>query len=311
VEANPESATSEKLACLHAGGATRISLGVQSFVARDLEALGRCHTVEQALDAIGRIGSLGFRSWSVDLMFGLAGQDTDGWLGTLRAAIDRAPPHISAYCLAVEPGTTFGKSPGSHTGSDEMGAEHFRLAMESLEAAGYEHYEVSNYAVTSHRSRHNEAYWTHKPYVGVGPSAHSFDGRRRWWNTTSVRDYLAHLAPPNGMPSGSPVVADDVVGPAKLLRETVMLRMRRAEGLAWTDIPANMVPGVRERLGALSGSGLLTIDDAGVRVAPDGWPVIDELVRRVLAAVEDPAADGCADTPSTGNRSGPQSSGFS
>ncbi|MGH9337325.1 MAG: radical SAM family heme chaperone HemW, partial [Vicinamibacteria bacterium] len=189
LEANPEDASAESLAALREAGVSTLSLGVQSLDPESLRFLGRRHTAEEARLSIALARESGFETVSIDLIYGLPGQTEDRWRRDLEAVLGLSADHLSCYQLTIHEGTFFGRfrregslveSPG------ELQGDLFRLTHRTLEAAGYEGYEASNFSRSpEHRSRHNEKYWSHTPYLGLGPSAHSFDGRTRSWNERS------------------------------------------------------------------------------------------------------------------------------
>ncbi len=194
VEMNPDDVAREKLGIYRSLGVDRISLGVQSFSEDEVRFLGRRHTARQAEKAIGLITDAGFAEFGIDLIYGLPGQGIKAWRQTLRKALEFSPSHISCYQLTLEGDTPFSgmadrgdlKLPG-----DAMQARLFLAASEILLEAGFVHYEVSNYARgLEHLSRHNVKYWQHTPYLGLGPSAHSFTGDRRWWNVSCLDGYI-------------------------------------------------------------------------------------------------------------------------
>ncbi|MEZ6186231.1 MAG: radical SAM family heme chaperone HemW [Planctomycetota bacterium] len=176
VEANPRTLLPRKLARLVELGVDRVSLGVQSFAAETLEALGRFHRADDVRRAVDAVRAAGVRSLSLDLIFAVPGQSLDDLARDLDALLAQAPEHVSVYCLTVEPETEFHRQ--RERGelveqSDARQAAHYALARRTLRAAGYEHYEVSSFAKPGHRSRHNRAYWRNLPYLGVGNGAAS------------------------------------------------------------------------------------------------------------------------------------------
>lgn len=188
LEANPDDLSKEKLQELNNVGINRLSIGIQSFISSDLERMNRAHSVEEALSSVHEAQQLGIENISIDLMYGLPEMDKNQWKNNIQHAIDLRVPHISAYCLTIEPKTVFQK--WAQTGkinvpSNEITAWQFDLLSEQLNLAGYEHYEISNFAQPNHYSKHNTAYWQQKHYLGVGPSAHSFNGDTRSWNTAN------------------------------------------------------------------------------------------------------------------------------
>ncbi|MBW1816164.1 MAG: radical SAM family heme chaperone HemW, partial [Deltaproteobacteria bacterium] len=198
IEANPRDVTTEKALELKSLGFNRITLGVQSFDDRVLSFLGRRHTADAAKAALTVLRDAGFENVGIDLIYGIAGQSLDGWHATLDQALAFSPEHLSCYELTIEEGTVFRQreKKGEMSPVDEKAARAlFMTTSRFLEAKGYVHYEISNFARDErYRSRHNMKYWRHVPYLGLGPSAHSFDGGARWWNVRSVRQYGRMLA---------------------------------------------------------------------------------------------------------------------
>lgn len=196
VECNPERCSADLFAALRDVGINRVSLGVQSLHAPTLTFLGRRHGVEESLAALEALAEAGFDSYSVDLIFGVPNQRDADLLQTLSQLLTYELPHISAYHLTVEPATSFGLqlSKGAFREVDEDVSERqFRLVHDFLTSEGYVHYEVSNYARPGHIARHNTSYWLGVPYLGLGPSAHSYNGQLRAWNISSYSRYSAAL----------------------------------------------------------------------------------------------------------------------
>jgi oxygen-independent coproporphyrinogen-3 oxidase len=176
-------------------GINRLNLGVQSFDDRVLRFLGRRHSAAQARQAIAHARQSGFKNLGLDLIYGIPGQDVGSWLKTLELAVTYSPEHLSCYELTIEENTPFAAEVPKGNFSlpgEETQREFFIRTSEFLEARGYIHYEVSNFSRgEKYLSRHNQKYWDHTPYLGLGPSAHSFNGARRWWNHRSVEKYSA------------------------------------------------------------------------------------------------------------------------
>ncbi|MCX5903450.1 MAG: radical SAM family heme chaperone HemW, partial [Proteobacteria bacterium] len=197
IEANPNDITDEKLCALRASGVNRISLGVQSFDEQDVAFLRRRHTVEEAVSALALIRASGFASVGIDLICGIPGQTIAAWRATLKQAVSFQPEHISCYQLTMAEGTAFWEmqEKGLMRLPDEEESENlFLTTARFLEENGYLHYEISNFARgEENRSRHNQKYWQHVPYLGLGPSAHSFQDGKRWWNVRSIKKYCASL----------------------------------------------------------------------------------------------------------------------
>lgn len=193
LEANPDDMTPEYVSSLSALPFNRISMGVQSFKEEDLRFLNRRHNREQALQAVALCKEQGITNISIDLIYGLPGQTLDEWKNNLTEAIHLQIPHISAYHLIYEEGTALYKllksGKISPTGED-LSVSLFTSLIEELTQAGYQHYEISNFARPGHISRHNSSYWTGKKYLGLGPSSHSYNGENRQWNVSSLPLYL-------------------------------------------------------------------------------------------------------------------------
>jgi oxygen-independent coproporphyrinogen-3 oxidase len=191
MEANPGSVSAGKAALLKRLGITRISLGVQSWDDDLLKLLGREHNAKQAKRSFQILRRAGFENLNIDLMFGLPGQSIDQWRETLQRTIELGPEHISTYCLTYEEDTEFflRHARGEFREDSDADAEFLDLAMSLLEAAGYEHYEISNYARPGFRSAHNRAYWSGADYLGIGPSAFSTIGMTRRQNIPNFRRY--------------------------------------------------------------------------------------------------------------------------
>ena len=195
LEANPDDLPPERIKELAAGPVNRLSIGIQSFEEAELRWMNRAHTAEEALRCLEAAGRY-FGNYSIDLIYGIPGSRPQTWQQTLQTALGFEPPHISAYALTVEPATALQSQieRGLSAGPDEDRTEaDFRLLVDTLEAAGYAHYEISNFGKPGCYSRNNTAYWLGKPYLGIGPSAHSFDGRTRRWNIAHNLKYIRAL----------------------------------------------------------------------------------------------------------------------
>ena len=229
-ESNPESVDRAALQALRAGGFTRISFGMQSARNHVLAVLDRQHTTGRVQQVVGEARDVGFDNVNVDLIYGAPGESDDDWRASLNAAIDTGVDHLSAYALIVEPGTrlaarvTRGELPMP---DDDVLADRYEIADELLAAAGFDWYEVSNWARNdSARSRHNLLYWTGGDWWGAGPGAHSHVGGVRWWNVKHPAAYTQRLAE-----QLSPAHAREVLDAPTRTVEDVMLRLRLREGL--------------------------------------------------------------------------------
>lgn len=230
LEVNPEDVNERSVRAWRALGVRTVSLGVQSFDDDELKFLGRRHRRAEAEQAIAVAKDAGFDIVSVDLIFGLPTQGQSGWEESLRHAVRLGVDHVSCYQLTIHEGTPFAKR--KETGrivelGDTEQADLFEATRAVLEAEGFLGYEVSNFARTpNHRSRHNDKYWRHVPYLGVGPSAHSFDGRSRFWNERDTKAWQASLLEGRLAVAGEEALSDE-----ELALEAIMLRLRTLEGL--------------------------------------------------------------------------------
>lgn len=229
LESNPGTLDAGKARAFRDLGVNRVSVGVQSFHDSELQALGRIHTAEQGAEAIRVLREAGFDNVSLDLMFAIPGQTPVSWRETLGRAIELCPEHIAAYSLIVEPDTPFeawerqGKL--FRVGEDAE-AEMYEAAIADLAAAGYEHYEVSSFALRGRRSRHNQVYWRNEPYLGFGPAATSYVGGVRATNTRSLPAYLERVGR-----GELPVETSETPAGALAMGETMMLGLRMLEGV--------------------------------------------------------------------------------
>jgi oxygen-independent coproporphyrinogen-3 oxidase len=229
IEANPGDLTPEKLKTFRELGINRISLGVQSFDDTVLRFLNRRHTAKQAEKAVADIRNAGFENLSIDLMYAIPGQGKDGWIKTLEKALSFSPEHFSCYQLTIKEGTLFfeRKAKGEFVFKVEEEAS-FLLTSDILEENGYIHYEVSNFAKSKNLfSSHNQKYWQHVPYLGLGPSAHSFMNDTRWWNLSSVAGYLEELNRNN-----RPIEEKEKIGEKEKKLESLFLGFRTKQGIA-------------------------------------------------------------------------------
>jgi len=196
LEANPGTMDAMALAGYREAGIDRLSLGAQSFHEDTLKTLGRIHTARQARDSFKDARRAGFENISVDLILGVPREESRSWKETIEIAIHLAPEHLSVYALTVEQGTRWEEevlSGKRERQSEEEQACLWRQGAQVLLGAGYLHYEVSNYSLPGRQSRHNQGYWTGNPYLGVGASAHRFDGRERAWNVSDLDDYMGQV----------------------------------------------------------------------------------------------------------------------
>jgi oxygen-independent coproporphyrinogen-3 oxidase len=233
MEANPGSVSARKAALLRDLGVTRLSLGVQSWDDGLLQLLGREHSAAQAEQSFQILRAAGFPNINIDLMFGLPSQTIEQWKRTLEKTIALQPEHVSAYCLTYEEDTEFfvRHARGEFREDADADADCFELAMSMLEGAGYEHYEISNYARPGFASVHNRAYWVGKDYLGVGPSAVSTVGKQRWQNVCDYRAYIDRA-----LSGQSPRASVENLTDEMKRTERIALSLRTRDGVFASDL---------------------------------------------------------------------------
>jgi oxygen-independent coproporphyrinogen-3 oxidase len=233
LEANPGSVSSRKAALLRAMGVSRISLGVQSWDDELLKLLGREHTAAQAEASFHILREAGAANLSIDLMFGLPGQTLAQWKTDLEKTIALQPDHISTYCLTYEEDTEFflRHARGEFREDPESDAQFLEAAMQMLESAGFEHYEISNYARPGFASAHNRGYWAGDDYLGIGPSAFSTVAMERWQNVCDYRAYSDRIL------AGESVVSSTEILTSEMKRtERIALALRTQDGISFQEL---------------------------------------------------------------------------
>ena len=269
LEANPEDVTEPAAREWRTLGINRVSLGVQSFDPGVLQWMHRTHDAQQARAAIDALRAAGIVNISIDLIFALPAVLGRAWQQDLDEAIAFGIPHVSVYGLTVEPHTPLGRWVARQAvleAPEESFEKEFIAGSDALVRAGFRHYEVSNYALPGSESRHNSAYWRRVPYVGVGPSAHEFDGRERRWNVAPYAEWVRRLGD-----GSDPVQSRETLGPEQELAETVYLGLRTSAGLQLSDPErAHVARWIDAGWGTMSAEGRF-------RLTPTGWLRLDTL----------------------------------
>lgn len=291
LEANPGTLDLTKLRELRALGINRLSIGIQSFDDATLKRLNRGHTVADALKTFDDARDAGFDNLNLDFIYGLPLQTLSDWRATIDRALLLAPEHLSLYALKVEEGTGLEfqiehkKYPMP---DDDLAAEMYTLAEERLDAAGYEHYEISNWArrVGAHgcaplHSKHNLTYWLNEPYLGFGAGAHSYLNNERYWNILSPLEYIARVERGESVVGGS-----EMIDHATEMAETMFLGLRLASGIVFEECIARFGEDAREKyrtqLAELNELGLIELSDQHVRLTPRGRLLSNEVFWRFL-----------------------------
>lgn len=227
LEGNPDDLTLDYLRGVRSVGINRLSIGIQSLDDRVLASLNRAHSAQESMRCVADAREAGFTNFSVDLMYGLPARGAGAWEQELKEALRLRAPHISAYCLTIEPNTVFGHRRARGTFvpvTEEVEVAEFQKLKEQLGAHGYVHYEISNFCQPSHYAKHNTHYWERIPYLGVGPSAHSYDGETRQYNIADNKAYLAALSR-DEIPCRR-----EVLSPRDHINEHIMLGLRTMWG---------------------------------------------------------------------------------
>lgn len=289
LEANPGTVTDEKLRSFRSLGINRLSIGIQSFHDHELKALGRIHDRAEAFQCLHLARAAGFDDISIDLIYSIPGQTLAAWEDNLKSAVALAPHHIAAYSLVVEEGTPLARMVRTgevRVNSADLEAGMYEQAMELLDAHGYEHYEVSNYALPGFRCQHNGNYWSHENYLGLGPSAHSFwkgsdrTSGRRWWNVADFSTYVERL-----IRGGLPVESEEQVGGNEMLIERIFLGLRssgvdlmRLQQDFGYDLPLRQ----EDRLKWLLNEKMVALDSGVLCLTSKGFLLCDEICSMLL-----------------------------
>jgi oxygen-independent coproporphyrinogen-3 oxidase len=228
LEANPDDLSKEKLQALRQTDINRLSIGIQSFFDDDLEWMNRAHRSNEAESSVKRAQDTGFENITADLIYGYPLLTDEKWKNNLQKIFDLAIPHVSSYSMTVEPRTalaSFIKTKKQPPMDEQQSAEQFILLMDAMQARGFEHYEISNFCKPGHYSRHNSNYWKGIKYLGIGPSAHSYNGETRQWNVANNAKYLAAL-------EKSEIPAEtETLSETNRLNEYIMTSLRTMWGL--------------------------------------------------------------------------------
>lgn len=284
LEANPGTLSQEQLEGLRAAGINRLSMGAQSFDAQLLKALGRIHSPREITQAVQYARAAGFTSINVDFMFGLPGQTMRHWRETLDEALALRPEHLSLYSLIVEEGTPFytWTHEGRITpGDEDLCADMYEYADERLQAAGYENYEISNWALPGHQCRHNLTYWHNLPYFGMGAGAYSSFAGRRFSDVLDPHEYIRLLNA-----GQRPEAESESIGRAQEMGETAFLALRTAQGLHLPTFEQRFAEPftqfVGNRLHVVEEAGLLEQEQDWLRLSKRGRLLGNEVFLRLL-----------------------------
>jgi len=228
LEANPDDLDLAKLSELHANGINRLSIGIQSFNDELLSLMNRAHNVTEANSCLENAAKVGFDELSIDLIYGIPGSSMASWKNDVERAIQYRPKHISSYCLTIESKTAFDhfiKKGKMKAPDEELASRQYTILCEMLADAGYEHYEVSNFCLPGYEAVHNSAYWSGAPYLGLGPSAHSYYDNQRFWNIANNSIYIKEVQ------AGTPKFESEELKRADRINERIMTGLRTRKGI--------------------------------------------------------------------------------
>lgn len=278
LEANPDDLTPLKLKELKQAGINRLSIGIQTFNSQQLKSLNRIHDGTSAVKSFYDAREAGFNNISIDLMYSLPGETIQEWKRDIVQAVALAPDHISCYSLTIEAKTAFGK--WAATGklkpeSDDVSARHLELLMDELQLAGYEHYEISNFAKPGYYSNHNSSYWRGAHYLGVGPSAHSFNGVSRQFNVSNNHAYLKALQ------AGAIPFEKEMLAREDKINEYILTTLRTSWG---TDISLlkiqygyDLISENKEYISELLNNQLITLEHDTLKLTNTGKLLADKI----------------------------------
>ncbi|MDF1575509.1 MAG: radical SAM family heme chaperone HemW [Bacteroidales bacterium] len=283
MECNPDDLDQITLNRLYQMGFNRLSIGIQSFHQKDLEIMRRSHHAGQAEEAVKRAAGCGFKNLTMDLIYGVPGLSTAGWEDNISRALSLPVNHLSAYHLSFEPGTVFDhwrKNGKLIPVPEEESVIQYRILRESLLSAEFEHYELSSFGRSGYFSKHNMLYWSGRPYLGLGPSAHSYDGERRSWNTSSLKEYMERV-----FSGGKKDETEHLTGTEKY-HDYLITSLRTKWGA--DPVHLELVFGLEYRLHfeqqaqAFLRSGSMIKTDGKVAIDPDQWLITDHILRKLF-----------------------------
>ncbi|HWB64629.1 MAG TPA: radical SAM family heme chaperone HemW, partial [Chitinophagales bacterium] len=285
LEANPDDLSERKiveLKALQAQGLNRLSIGVQSFFDDDLRYMNRAHNAEEALTAIKRAQDAGFENITIDLIYGTPTMNDERWLQNMGTAFGLKVPHVSSYALTVEPKTALErkiKKGESKPVGEEQSARQFKLLMQQMKAQGYEQYEISNFALPGRYAIHNSNYWFGKKYLGLGPSAHSYNGVSRRWNVRNNINYI------EAIDKGILNTEEEVLTETQKINERIMTRLRTKWGLKLEDCGKGVADLIMESLKGVDTS-LYIIKEGTIILTDEGKLFADGIAAELF--IEEP-----------------------
>jgi oxygen-independent coproporphyrinogen III oxidase len=284
LESNPDDHSAAQLDFWKSLGINRLSIGIQSFIERDLILMNRAHNVNQAADCVANAKRAGFEKLTIDLIYGIPDQSLKEWGQNIKRAIDLNTDHISAYCLTIEEKTALDhqiKKGMVVEKSDEAIEAEYHLLCKMLAAAGFDHYEISNFSKPGKAALHNSAYWSGTAYLGIGPSAHSFDGNNvRQWNISNNAAYT------RAMQQNEPAVESETLSEVERFNEKLMTLLRTKSGLNFSSEAEIHQRALEKNIGRLSESdfALIRYQDHHIYIPESNWLFTDRIIRALILA---------------------------
>ena len=283
VEANPDDLTTAYIGQLAQTSVNRLSIGIQSFDDEMLVLMNRRHTAQQAIDAVKNCQQVGYGNISVDLIYGLPQMTADDWRRQLDNVARLNVQHLSAYHLSYEEGTAFGLKLKQHKleeVSEDESLEQFEILTGWAKTAGFEHYEISNFAKPGFRSRHNSSYWDRTIYLGIGPAAHSYNRATRSWNSANTAEYI------KGIESGSCVSEEEQLSPSDIFNDYVITALRTSSGIDMDYLereqPRQMVEYLKRQAESFVADGKLEYAGNHLKLTHSGIFVSDEIMEELI-----------------------------
>jgi oxygen-independent coproporphyrinogen III oxidase len=267
LEANPDDITKDKIIAWKAIGINRLSIGIQSFVEADLHWMNRAHNVQQAIDCITIAIANGISNLSIDLIYGTPNLSNADWQKNIETAIEMGIQHLSCYALTVEPNTALDKMIALQKKENvdpNKAAEQFEILMNLSPSIGLEHYEISNFAKAGYRSKHNSNYWQGVPYLGIGPSAHSYNGTTRQWNIANNALYIQSLKN-NTLPFEVEILTEQ-----NKLNEYIMTSLRTIEGLDIAYVEKAFKVNLMDKIAKFTNSNLMVVENSFLKLTNAG-----------------------------------------
>lgn len=279
MECNPDDITPELASWLKNSPTNRVSIGAQTFNNDRLRWLHRRHSSHQVAEAVSLLRQNGIHNISIDLMFGFPNQTLEEWEHDIDTALALHPQHLSAYSLMYEEDTPLYRLLEQNKVeeiSDELSLKMFNTLIDKITAAGYEHYEISNFALPGYRSRHNSSYWQQVPYLGLGAAAHSYDGSHRWWNISDIRQYIESIN--NGiLPSES-----ETIDSTTRYNDIITTALRTKEGIHLADITTQQREYLLLQAQPHISAGTLALTDTHIHLTRDGIFISDSIMSDLI-----------------------------